>query len=621
MLLFSSQTCIPRNGTFADMCGYLTDHCTDLADRYLEIYYCHQAGHPLIADITLATVFIITIIFLFFALGMLASDYLTPNLTFLSTLLHLDEKMAGLTLVALANGAPDISSTYAAMSSDSTTLAMGELLGSANFVLTMVIGCMALVNPFQVDYSTILRDLALFGLLIAMSMAFLSDGKITLAESIAMVTLYFVFILINWLEPEPMLAMVDELPITDDAASVGSPVTLSRTHLTQNVENIEQGRSYRLSLVDSFKLAVGSWKKHAPQREEESYTVPAIGKQSNDTDVSSIPIISVSDDVVTYDAVNSPDVPDDPHLLSPSPPLLIPSRSCSSVSSVSSSRSIILSAAHLPINPYRPESNVLLRILPPLKNVYSPGNPWETALNVLIAPFSSFFNLCIPVPIPPEISDIDRQTEKTVNLKLFLIQVFLFPLLFQSDLSLYTIAFSCGILALILFFQFALPNFYSKIFEPLAALVGFLSVLDLIAKTASGIVKILKDAGAVYEVKESLLGLTVLSLGNCVGDLVTNTTLASLGFAMTGLHACFGSPLLYTLFGIGLNSIIVILTKNHGPILFEVDTDLKITACSIIFTLIFYAITIPCMGWKVNRIVGGIAVLIWITVMGLNVYY
>ncbi|QPG74552.1 hypothetical protein FOA43_001883 [Brettanomyces nanus] len=319
----------------------------------------------MLGPISLPIAYGVSIFTLFVLLGLLASDYLTPNLTYLAALFHLDEKMAGITLLALANGAPDISSTYAAMRSNSTSLAIGELLGSANFELTMVIGCMALVKPFTVQYSNVLKDLVIFAVLILLSLMFLSDGKITLVESILML-----------------------------------------------------GLTYKLTLSDSLKFG----------------------------------------------------------------------------------------------------------------------------------------------------------------------------------------------------------HFYLSIFEPVSSIAGFISVLDLISKSAFIIVAILKDVAATYNIKESLLGITVLSLGNSIGDLITNVTLASLGLSLTGLHACFGSPLLYILFGVGFNSLIVRLTNSGEPIHFEIDSNLKVTAYSILFTLLFYMIAIPAMGWKVNRFIGSVVVLIWVSVTAYNAY-
>ena len=54
-----------------------------------------------------------------------------------------------MTLLALGNAVPDITSTYQAMSADATTMAVGELFGGIFFLLTVVLGSMALVKPIE----------------------------------------------------------------------------------------------------------------------------------------------------------------------------------------------------------------------------------------------------------------------------------------------------------------------------------------------------------------------------------------------------------------------------------------------------------------------------------------
>jgi len=54
----------------------------------------------------------------------------------------------GVTFAAFGNGAPDIFSSLAAFSnSESGGLAFGELLGAAMFILTVVMGVVAIISP------------------------------------------------------------------------------------------------------------------------------------------------------------------------------------------------------------------------------------------------------------------------------------------------------------------------------------------------------------------------------------------------------------------------------------------------------------------------------------------
>ena len=64
-----------------------------------------------------------------------ADDYLSPTLEFLTNKLKISESVAGVTLLALGNGAPDV---FAAISAKkSTVLRISNLVGSTIFISTI----------------------------------------------------------------------------------------------------------------------------------------------------------------------------------------------------------------------------------------------------------------------------------------------------------------------------------------------------------------------------------------------------------------------------------------------------------------------------------------------------
>lgn len=50
----------------------------------------------------------------------------------------------------------------------------------------------------------------------------------------------------------------------------------------------------------------------------------------------------------------------------------------------------------------------------------------------------------------------------------------------------------------------------------------------------------------------AILGLTVLAVGNSVGDWVADTAVARAGKPAMGVASCFGSPLLNDVLGLGI---------------------------------------------------------------------
>ena len=74
-----------------------------------QLYYCDFASsHP--AAITLSLVWLFN---LFIALAIAADDFFCPSLAVISKTLRLSQNVAGVTILAFGNGAPDIFSSLA----------------------------------------------------------------------------------------------------------------------------------------------------------------------------------------------------------------------------------------------------------------------------------------------------------------------------------------------------------------------------------------------------------------------------------------------------------------------------------------------------------------------------
>jgi sodium/potassium/calcium exchanger 6 len=163
---------------------------------YLTLYYCHISDAKPVAF----GLILIWLGLLFSTIGIAASDFFCINLSTISTLLGLSESLAGVTFLAFGNGSPDVFSTFAAMGSNSGSLAVGELIGAAGFITSVVAGSMAFVRPFKVAKKSFIRDIGFFIVATGFSLFFLYDGKLHLWESVAMVALYifYVIFVVTW---------------------------------------------------------------------------------------------------------------------------------------------------------------------------------------------------------------------------------------------------------------------------------------------------------------------------------------------------------------------------------------------------------------------------------------
>src|SRR5437762_1443906 len=99
-----------------------------------------------------------------------------------------------MTFLAFGNGSPDLFSTFSAISHESGSLAIGELIGAASFITSVVAGSVAVVSPFRITKAPFLRDVTFFLLAICVVLAIIWDGKINLWESIILVLFYLIYV-------------------------------------------------------------------------------------------------------------------------------------------------------------------------------------------------------------------------------------------------------------------------------------------------------------------------------------------------------------------------------------------------------------------------------------------
>ncbi|KIX07132.1 uncharacterized protein Z518_05109 [Rhinocladiella mackenziei CBS 650.93] len=182
-----------------DKCSFIKQNCPDEEAgliSYLQLYYCSLANAKPVAFIIL----VMWVSLLFSTIGIAASDFLCINLSTIASILGMSESLTGVTFLAFGNGSPDVFSTFAAMSSNSGSLAVGELIGAASFITAVVAGSMALVEPFKVARKSFIRDVGFFAVAASFSLVFLSDGSLRPWECITMIAFYvfYVIFVVSW---------------------------------------------------------------------------------------------------------------------------------------------------------------------------------------------------------------------------------------------------------------------------------------------------------------------------------------------------------------------------------------------------------------------------------------
>eukprot|EP01121_Diplochlamys_sp_Union-15-3_P016359 TRINITY_DN5549_c0_g1_i2.p1 TRINITY_DN5549_c0_g1~~TRINITY_DN5549_c0_g1_i2.p1 ORF type:complete len:495 (-),score=46.60 TRINITY_DN5549_c0_g1_i2:4-1287(-) len=103
-------------------------------------------------------------------------------------------EVAGLTILALGNGAPDVSTTIIAIHNDSFGTSIGELLGAGMFVTTVVVALVSFFSEANLDKANFIRDVLFYvvGLLVVAGIT--ADKQVYVFESILFLVYYAAYV-------------------------------------------------------------------------------------------------------------------------------------------------------------------------------------------------------------------------------------------------------------------------------------------------------------------------------------------------------------------------------------------------------------------------------------------
>ena len=210
-------------------------------------------------------------------------------------------------------------------------------------------------------------------------------------------------------------------------------------------------------------------------------------------------------------------------------------------------------------------------------------------------------------------------------------------LLFSWLISLLVSSIFLGVL---FFFTTSNTTHLPRRARPLLAFLGFVVAIAWISTLATEVVNLLKTLGVILSISDSLLGLTIFAVGNSLGDLVADITVARLGYPVMALSACFGGPMLNILIGIGVGGLYmtlqgggaahesatselvrrgVALASRGETYHIHVSRSLLISGVALLVTLVGLLVVVPLNGWRMDRKVGVGLVISWCVSTVINV--
>ncbi|CCE80218.1 Piso0_003320 [Millerozyma farinosa CBS 7064] len=163
--------------------------------RIAEWYYCNRSYPSYLLLGAVCLFFFVIVDILLLTLSLIVSTYLFPHLHSLTRKLHINDHILGITIIPLMNAFPDLVNYYVALSSGSTNLVLGQLVGSITIISTVIIGVISIWKPFDINDSRhIIRGFMYLLLSLTFFTYVISDGVISLVECIIMLTAYLAYI-------------------------------------------------------------------------------------------------------------------------------------------------------------------------------------------------------------------------------------------------------------------------------------------------------------------------------------------------------------------------------------------------------------------------------------------
>ncbi|CAO3628820.1 unnamed protein product [Cunninghamella echinulata] len=657
-----------------NQCEYVLEHCQDNTPgiiNYIQIYYCSSSVEKPIVFTLMCT----WLLFLFGFVGIAASDFFCPNLQTIASVLHLSESLTGVTFLAFGNGSPDLFSTFSAMNSNMGSLALGELIGAASFIVSIVAGSMCAIKPFRAKKYSFLRDVSFFTLAIIMVLGIVSDGLIHSYEAIILIVFYIIYVIFvvggNYVmkRRSNYLNLVNRARLeygengTDvDHLLLGNSLDES-DRLSDEMELYDEGfetegnRAHmklhiRTSLFSAIEfqdvvksLQHSTTGRSYRQRQQHSYpsSTPSIDEQQE------LPLMSRTNSNHFRPSLSSSSSQIDINEIGPSASFL--------------SNGLKRIKLKISSSTWFDMDDMIYRLFPSLYN-FGQKSIFNKISSIISAPVIFLLTVTLPVVKETEVNNNNKKNLNQLNDDtmgiledlpdddeeegddgpmdplenidhhhnasswcrwLTAIQLIGSPFLMALVLAINDIISPVIILPITLgigsLFAFLFLLTTSQDIQPrlywMMCFIGFGMAVVWIYIIANEVVSVLQTIGMALGVSEAILGLTIFAMGNSLGDFVANITIARMGYPLMAMSACFGGPMLNIMLGIGIATTYVTIQRQE-PYPIDVSSTIIVSSISLLIVLILSLILVPLNHYRMSKMLGYLWISIYIVTMIIN---
>ncbi|KAH9250547.1 hypothetical protein BASA81_011653 [Batrachochytrium salamandrivorans] len=151
--------------------------------------------------------------------------------------------------------------------------------------------------------------------------------------------------------------------------------------------------------------------------------------------------------------------------------------------------------------------------------------------------------------------------------------------------------------------------------------MGFIVSMLFVSTVSNELVGLLEVIGNLSGLGPTVLGLTLFALGNSIGELVTNVSIARMGYPTMAIGACYGGPMLNIVLGVGLSSFYMIATTGKSVSIPLMDTTFWMTSGGLYVGLITALIFATYNNFHVDEYFGITLLTVYGVVMTAIVVY
>lgn len=179
-----------------DRCTFVRTHCkSESLIDYPRLYYCHVARHKWL---TYAMLLLCTCLLalLFRVIARASDDFFSCILSQISQDLGLPPRLGGVTLLALGNGAPDLSASIAAVKTGNYELALGALTGAGMFVGCVVAGRIVTLSGGAKARGAQIRDVLTQFITVATVLGIVATGYFSYGSVASLLSIYAAYVVV-----------------------------------------------------------------------------------------------------------------------------------------------------------------------------------------------------------------------------------------------------------------------------------------------------------------------------------------------------------------------------------------------------------------------------------------